>query len=246
MDKHGVGTDASMASHVSTIVDRGYVGVVDADGRPVGDEGFGGGAKGSSRGGKGGKGGRGKGGAGKDGGGKGRGGKGGASDSGTGGRFMVPTALGVALIGGLGAVATQLVRPELRASMEALVARIACGEAKKLDVVSSGLASFKQQFEKLKRSMHLLVPFFGDLRPTDAEGEGGQDELIRLEALAGHGQLSLADWKRARTIEEQLEVAADVADATERERRQRDREDAMSEHASVASLTLNPNPNPLP
>ena len=71
---------------------------------------------------------------------------------------------------------------------------------------------------------------------TPRIGEGGQDELIRLEALAGHGQLSLADWKRARTIEEQLEVAADVADATERERRQRDREDAMSEHASVASL----------
>ena len=124
MDKHGVGTDASMATHVGTIVERGYVGVVDVDGRPVGDEGFGGGAKGSTRAGKGGKGGRGKGGAGKDGGGKGRGDQGGASDSGTGGtggRFMVPTALGVALIGGLGAVDTQLVRPELRASMEALV-----------------------------------------------------------------------------------------------------------------------------
>lgn len=37
MDKHGIGTDASMASHVSTIVDRNYVVVCDKEGTHVPD-----------------------------------------------------------------------------------------------------------------------------------------------------------------------------------------------------------------
>ena len=217
MDKHGIGTDASMATHVTTIVERGYASVVDKDGQPLGEEGMGGGGGGK---------GKGKGGGGKGKGGKGGGKGGGASEGGGGGRFMVPSAVGLALVDGLGAVDPQLVRPELRASMEAMVARIACGEAQRTEVVSKGLAAFKSQFEKLKRGMHLLEPHFGELGRTDREGEGGQDELIRLEVAAQAGKQTLSDWKRARAIEEQLEVAADVADATERERRQRDREEA--------------------
>ena len=101
---------------------------------------------------------------------------------------MVPSGVGLAFVQGLGAVDSQLVRPELRASMEALVARIACGEAQKGEVVSGGLETFRQQFDKLRRAMHLLVPFFGDLGQTDKEGEGGQDELIRLELAAASGK----------------------------------------------------------
>ena len=235
MDKHGVGTDASMAQHVATIVERGYCRVVGADGQPLGEEGLGVGGKGG-KGGKergGGGGGKGSKGKGKGGGVQGSGGKGGGVRSGTdseggggggGGRFMVPSDIGLALVRGLGAVDAQLVRPELRGSMEALVTRIASGLAQKGEVVSGGLATFRQQFDKLRRSMHLLVPYFGELGQTDREGEGGEDELIRLELIAASGKQTLAEWKRARDLEEQLEVAADVADASERERRHRDRE----------------------
>ena len=141
------------------------------------------------------------------------------------GRFMVASAVGTALIEGLGAVDAKLVRPELRASMEAMVGKIAAGDAEKGPVVADGLRTFRTQFERLKKGMHLLVPHFGEVGPTDKEGERGEDELIRLELAAASGRrLGAAEWRRQREIEEQLEVAADVADATERDRRQRDRE----------------------
>eukprot|EP00966_Prymnesium_polylepis_P041548 964389-Prymnesium_polylepis.1 len=206
MDKNGIGTDASMATHVSTICERGYAIVVDAEGQPLGDEGTG-----ADHGGDGTKGGRGGGrssGA-RSGGGKGahdRGGKGSEAGAG-GGRFMAATPVGMALVEGLGAVDAKLVRPELRASMEQMVAKIACGEAQKSAVVSEGLSTFKQQFERLKKSMHLFVPHFGELGALslDREGEGGEDELIRIELLAQAGKQSAAEWKRARDIEERLE-----------------------------------------
>ena len=113
MDKHGVGTDASMAQHVATIVERGYCRVVGADGQPLGEEGLGvggsGGKGGKERGGGGG--GKGSKGKGKGGGGQGSGGKGGGVRSGTdseggggggGGRFMVPSDIGLALVRGSG------------------------------------------------------------------------------------------------------------------------------------------------
>ena len=50
------------------------------------------------------------------------------------------------------------VRPELRAGMEAMVSKIASGGAERGAVVASGLATFKEQFERLRRCMHLMVP----------------------------------------------------------------------------------------
>ena len=228
--------DASMATHVTTIVERGYAQVVDANGEPLGDEGIGGSKGGGGRGGGKGCNGSGKGNSNWVGerikSGRGNGSKssevsGGAT--GGGGRFMSATAVGMALVEGLGAVDTKLVRPELRASMEQMVAKVASGEALKTVVVKEGLGTFKQQFERLKKSMHLLVPHFGELGDLclDKEGEGGQDELIRLELLAQAGQQLAAEWKRARDVEMMLEVQADVADATERVRRHRDRDEAI-------------------
>ena len=113
---------------------------------------------------------------------------------------MSATAVGRALVEGLGAVDSKLVRPELRASMEEIVAKVARGEAQKSAVVREGLATFQAQFERLKKSMHMMVPHFGELGVLrlEKEGEGGQDELIRLELLAQAGKQSAAEWKRAR------------------------------------------------
>ena len=223
MDRNGIGTDASMATHVSTICERGYACVVDADGHLLGDEGSGGsGGKGGGKGrGRGGGGGGGRSGSG------GRGGCGGgssSSDSGGGGRFMSATPLGIALVEGLGSVDSALVRPELRSGMEAMVAMVASGEAQKGAVVSQGLRTFRSKLERLKRHLHLLEPHWGELGALSLNTAGeGEDELIQLELLAQAGRQSAADWKRARDIEARLEVQADVADATERDRRYKDR-----------------------
>jgi hypothetical protein len=136
MDRHGIGTDASIPTHVQNIGKRRYITVCDSDGNPVIEDVEAGKGKGEGKGnGKGKDEGKGKGkgkdcdggkGAGKEkrtrgeGGGKGteRAEPAGDAPPRPSGRHMVPTALGVALIEALQRCDASLVLPDLRAKME--------------------------------------------------------------------------------------------------------------------------------
>ena len=137
MDKNGIGTDASISTHVKNICDRRYVTVCDSEGWPIlmdeGDEGGGGGrgrgGGGSGRRGRGGGRSSARGGSNSHGPRGGRGGgsapqsEGGGGGGAAGGRHMVPTALGIALVQALDRCDDSLVKPNLRAGMEQQVAR---------------------------------------------------------------------------------------------------------------------------
>ncbi len=123
MDKHGIGTDASIATHVKNICDRRYVTVCDDEGRPIMDEHE---ERSGDRGG--------------------RGNARAAEAAGGIGRFMVPTSLGIALVQAFDRCDASLVRPELRASMEQQVARIAVGEDRKDIVLERNLRVFHDKY----------------------------------------------------------------------------------------------------
>ena len=138
MDAHGIGTDASIPQHISTILERGYAAIVDADGTPLDDD------AGGSRGGKA-KGGGAKGGAKGKVSGKGNGSgkcktEEGGGGGGGGGRYVTPLPLGSALIEGLAAADEMLVRPALRAKMEVEVTRVADGHAPSDVVLKTNLS----------------------------------------------------------------------------------------------------------
>ena len=86
------------------------------------------------------------------------------------------------------------------------MASIADGEAEKVAVVKESLDAFCAQFDALRANLHKLVPHFGELQQVNAEGERGEDELIRLETIAATRLLSKDEWKRQRDLEEILEV----------------------------------------
>jgi hypothetical protein len=91
MESHGVGTDASMATHINNICERNYVYV-------------------------------------------------------GGGRTLMPTELGVALVHGYHLIDAELVLPLARSGIEAQCTLIAKGEARKEDVVRSSLIMFEAKF----------------------------------------------------------------------------------------------------
>jgi hypothetical protein len=154
MDRHGIGTDASIPTHIRNICDRRYVVVCDSEGNPIVEEQHSAGGsrddfsdpsrgrgRGCGRGGREGNQGRGRGRV------RGRG----ERDSGErtasgGGRHMVPTPLGLALIKGLRRCDASLVEPKLRASMEKQVALIAAGDASKSEVLGTNLAVFSDKY----------------------------------------------------------------------------------------------------
>ena len=158
MDKNGIGTDASISTHVKNICDRRYVTVCDHEGHPIVDDeherssgrggacgsegqqsiGAGrGGIRGAQRGGKGGRA------SSADGRGRGRS----HGSATTAGRFMVPTPLGIALVQAFDRCDDSLVRPELRASMEQQVAQIAAGADRKDVVLERNLRVFRDKYE---------------------------------------------------------------------------------------------------
>eukprot|EP00189_Rhodosorus_marinus_P007292 CAMPEP_0184752286 /NCGR_PEP_ID=MMETSP0315-20130426/43496_1 /TAXON_ID=101924 /ORGANISM="Rhodosorus marinus, Strain UTEX LB 2760" /LENGTH=1224 /DNA_ID=CAMNT_0027231605 /DNA_START=189 /DNA_END=3863 /DNA_ORIENTATION=+ len=122
MDKHGIGTDASMAGHISTIVDRSYVVVCDKEGVPI------------PVGRKPGSGGR----------------------KPAGGRYLVPTTLGLNLIKGILDIDSKLVLPEIRAMMEKEVSSIAQGELDKAEVMEKNLAWFEDRFENFRENLETM------------------------------------------------------------------------------------------
>jgi hypothetical protein len=183
MDKNGIGTDASISTHVKNICDRRYVTVCDDEGRPIVDDheerscgrGGGHGRAGGRRVGEGRGGNRGtervqegrtcstdR---------AGRGNTRAAGAAGGTGRFMVPTSLGIALVQAFDRCDDSLVRPELRASMEQQVARIAAGEDRKDIVLERNLHVFHDKYEDfvLPETFDRIVrPLFIDETATHA------------------------------------------------------------------------------
>lgn len=180
MDKNGIGTDASISTHVKNICDRRYVTVCDNEGRPiVDDEHERSSGCGGARGGEGQRSiGAGRGGI------RGaqRGGKVGRASSadergrGNGstaaaGRFMVPTPLGIALVQAFDRCDDSLVRPELRASMEQQVAQIAAGADRKDIVLERNLRVFVNKYERFVSPAmfdRVVRPLFIDEAATHA------------------------------------------------------------------------------
>ena len=159
MDRHGIGTDASMATHVGTIVARRYVTVRDQDGKEIGDDGDKGGQTRIRL----------------PGGGKSRGGARRAKPaslpthgSGIRIRHMVPTVLGSRLVEAFLLLDESLVRPALRASMESQVALIADGNAEASEVLSENLDLFRNKFRVFQSGFDKVFHLFdgSELRET--------------------------------------------------------------------------------
>merc|ERR1719188_767008 len=90
-------------------------------------------------------------------------------------RHMVPTGLGLALIGAYTRVDKELCEPKIRAFMEQQVARIADGSESQEDVLRSNLDLFKGKFQHFSGKLDSLEPIF---RPKDGfnAGWGDQDQ----------------------------------------------------------------------
>lgn len=104
MEKHGIGTDASMATHIGNIVARSYV-----DLRVTGRR-----------------------------------------------RCLVPTSMGISLIHGYQLIDGDLSSPQLRASIERDVTRIAEGKIRKEALVNQVLSKFLAKFMNFKQNINRL------------------------------------------------------------------------------------------
>jgi len=232
MDANGIGTDASIPTHVNTVQERQYVDVCDAEGNVIDDDEESSGNKGRDNGG-GGNGGKksetysqrkGKGGKGGDrwNDGKGKGGskgglKGGSSSH---DRFMVPTPFGVALIDGMESIVPAVVRPQIRAKMEKQVSLIAEGKEKKESVVVSNLAVFYDKYLQFSTRI-------GEIRSLFVN-EGFQEPT--------HGGDGL-DYGSMRRREEADDVASTICGEMEKKRQYGDRlavKEAMKKKGTLA------------
>ena len=84
---------------------------------------------------------------------------------------------------------------------------------------------------RLRANLHKPVPHFGELQSVNAEGTR-RGRTHPTETIAATRLLSGASGS-AKDLEEILEVQADVADATERERRLHDREETTRRRPST-------------
>mmetsp|Transcript_162017 Transcript_162017/g.519455 ORF Transcript_162017/g.519455 Transcript_162017/m.519455 type:complete len:912 (+) Transcript_162017:19-2754(+) len=173
MDTHGIGTDASIPTHVQNIIDRKYAQVrgPGSDGQPgnrilteqeIYDRRW---AK--------------------------RGGDPNFQPERPTSRHMVPTGLGLAMIAGFERIDRELCEPTLRAFMERQVGMIADGSESLQDVLSQNLTLFNNKFLNFRDNMGQLEEFFrpkfsgGSYRDFGANRGGGQD---------GGWQGDGADW----------------------------------------------------
>ncbi|CAE8677976.1 unnamed protein product, partial [Polarella glacialis] len=82
-------------------------------------------------------------------------------------RHVVPTGLGLALIGSYDLIDRELCEPEVRAFMERQVAQIADGSSSLADVLENNLSLFHKKFVSFRDQMGLLEPIF---RPQPGGG----------------------------------------------------------------------------
>jgi DNA topoisomerase-3 len=164
MDANGIGTDATMATHIKMIKDRNYVFT-----QPKGGGGGGGSrAEAASRGGGRGRGrgrgsGRGRGGGGETAaaGGRGNGngsGNGSGSGSGSGMEEFIPSTLGVALVDGHDQMGfeTSLSKPFLRKEMELRMKDICAGRLTGATVLRDSLRQYRQVFVQSQERVDIL------------------------------------------------------------------------------------------
>lgn len=135
MDQHGVGTDASIPQHIQTIQDRRYVQLVDGQGQPI---------VATHRGGPQGP----------------KGPKGQRAPKRAPGRFLVPTARGLALVRGLSTCDATLCEPEVRALIERECAMVATAELTSAEVLRRNVALFQGKFQRVAGAMNEVRSFF--------------------------------------------------------------------------------------
>lgn len=171
MDKHGIGTDASIPQHMQNIVDRHYCMICG----PAGEDG----EKGIviSKGGK--KGGKAKGkGKGKD-------GKGGGGRPPT--RHMVPTYLGLSFLAAFEALDSELCEPAIRSYMEKQCAQIADGILERSEVTSQNLDLFHKKFLKFREGAPSLDRFFARKDTSHSVGDDSGWRKGRWKGNEGDG-----------------------------------------------------------
>merc|ERR1719419_628905 len=149
MDKHGIGTDASIPQHIKNVCERHYVDVCG----PMGEDG----SKGqiiqvrknfgkNNRG-------------------------GGQQQQRPMSRHMVPRGLGLAFLGCFEELDRELCEPKIRAYMEEQVTKIATGETEKNEVVDSTLKLFHEKFQNFRANMQRVDRFFAP--KGQGQGDGG-------------------------------------------------------------------------
>ena len=144
MDANGIGTDATMAEHISKIKERQYVMTQSRTGTQTGST--------NARSGRGGRGGRGH-----AGGGRGGSAAGGGSSGGSVQQF-IPTTLGVALIEGYDGIGleTSLGKPFLRKEMEIKMKEICAGRKSRNDMVHETLEQYREAFVRTQQQVEVL------------------------------------------------------------------------------------------
>eukprot|EP00667_Euglena_gracilis_P002024 EG_transcript_2024 len=175
MDRNGIGTDASIPTHIQNIGERRYITI---PGDPKFDEGAArelrkrfalkrqGVAEAEL-----------------------------PRGAGEGGRVrrMVPTPLGISLIHGMEAIDPSLVHPDVRAEIEREVALIAEGVNDKASVVGRNLQVFRERFAQFRANIQLMHPLFagppgagGYLAPLPGRGKGkGKGKGFRFDFGGG-------------------------------------------------------------
>lgn len=156
MDINGIGTDATMAEHISKIKERQYVFT-----RTVGRAGAGAGEQDDAPAGRGRGRGRRRGRGGAAAAAAGRGGGGGGGGGGAGGRGVeefVPSSLGMALVEGYDAIGLEnsLSKPFLRKEMEQKLKQICEGTLTKADMLNYCIEQYRDMFVRSNRGVAVL------------------------------------------------------------------------------------------
>jgi hypothetical protein len=240
MERHGIGTDASMSTHIQTICDRRYVQVCDEEGKPLDEANGEGGTSvrlgtnircGTNR-------------SRNDGVRRTKDSDGGHRRRSM--RLMVPLDLGRCLIEALLSVDESLVKPGVRRRMEAELSAIATGKAQSSKVVDATLGIFLHKYVATERGIDAIRSKFSydsklssvaEEKPLHVSGPG-HDAWAAGGAIPVPSQskkrLSDMTDSEMRRAEELADVQSAFAAHSERVRREKDRHKARQ----AASSTL--------